>query len=104
MATASSSILTGSRASGAEWRQYEAIFSALATRRIDQVSVECAGTKVPLDLVGLLNGKEVLLGAIDVASERVEIPEEVAATIERSSLCPSGAALPIAAWRRWIAR
>src|SRR5712671_2674498 len=70
---------------GAEWRQYEAIFPALATSRIDQVSVECAGAKVPLDLLGLLNGKEVLLGAIDVASERVETPEEVAATIEQAS-------------------
>jgi 5-methyltetrahydropteroyltriglutamate--homocysteine methyltransferase len=70
---------------GAEWRQYEAIFPALATSRIDQVSVECAGAKVPLDLLGLLNGKEVLLGAIDVVSERVETPEEVAATIEQAS-------------------
>jgi 5-methyltetrahydropteroyltriglutamate--homocysteine methyltransferase len=70
---------------GTEWRQYEAIFPALATSRIDQVSVECAGAKVPLDLLGLLNGKEVLLGAIDVASERVETPEEVAATIEQAS-------------------
>ena len=40
---------------------------------------------MPLDLLGLLNGKEVLLGAIDVASERVETPEEVAATIEQAS-------------------
>src|SRR5216684_1583839 len=56
---------------GAEWRQYEAIFPALATSRIDQVSVECAGTKVPIDLLGLLKDKEVLLGVIDVASERV---------------------------------
>jgi 5-methyltetrahydropteroyltriglutamate--homocysteine methyltransferase len=32
-----------------------------------------------------LKGKDVLLGAIDVASERVETPEEVAATIEQAS-------------------
>jgi 5-methyltetrahydropteroyltriglutamate--homocysteine methyltransferase len=70
---------------GAEWRQYEAIFPALAMGRIDQVSVECAGAKVPFDLLSLLNGKEVLLGAIDVASERVETPEEVTATIEQAS-------------------
>ena len=70
---------------GTEWRQYEAIFPALATSRIDQVSVECAGAKVPVDLLGLLKGKEVLLGAIDVASDRVETPEEVAATIEQAS-------------------
>jgi 5-methyltetrahydropteroyltriglutamate--homocysteine methyltransferase len=70
---------------GAEWRQYEAIFPALAASQIDQVSVECAGAKVPLELLRLLQGKEVLLGVIDVAGERVETPEEVAATIERAS-------------------
>ena len=69
---------------GAEWRQYEAIFPALAASRIDQVSVECAAAKVPIELLGLLAGKDVLLGAIDVASERVEKPDEVAATIERA--------------------
>jgi 5-methyltetrahydropteroyltriglutamate--homocysteine methyltransferase len=70
---------------GAEWRQYEAIFPALAASQIDQVSVECAGAKVPVELLGLLKGKDVLLGAVDVASERVETPEEVAATIEQAS-------------------
>jgi 5-methyltetrahydropteroyltriglutamate--homocysteine methyltransferase len=70
---------------GAEWRQYEAIFPALAASRIDQVSVECAGARVPLDLLGLLENKDVLLGVIDVATERVETAEEVAATIERAS-------------------
>ena len=69
---------------GSEWRQYEAIFPALAASRIDQISLESAGAKVPIELLGLLGGKDVLLGAIDVASERVETPEEVAATIERA--------------------
>jgi 5-methyltetrahydropteroyltriglutamate--homocysteine methyltransferase len=69
---------------GAEWRQYEAIFPALAASRLDQISVECAAAKVPIELLGLLGGKDVLLGAIDVASERIETPEEVAATIERA--------------------
>jgi 5-methyltetrahydropteroyltriglutamate--homocysteine methyltransferase len=69
---------------GAEWRQYEAIFPALAASQVDQVSIECAGAKVPIELLGLLAEKDVLLGAIDVASERVETPEEVAATIERA--------------------
>ncbi len=68
---------------GAEWRQYEAIFPALAASRIDQVSVECAGSQVPIELLGLLPGKDVLLGAIDVATDRVESAREVAATIER---------------------
>jgi len=70
---------------GKEWRQYEAIFPALAASRIDQVSVECAGAKVPLNLLGLLKGKDILLGTIDVASGRVETPDDVAATIERAS-------------------
>ena len=80
---------------GSEWRQYEAIFPALAASRIDQVSVECAGAKVPLELLGLLAGKDVLLGAIDVASEHIETPEEVAATIERAlSFVPAERLLP----------
>jgi 5-methyltetrahydropteroyltriglutamate--homocysteine methyltransferase len=69
---------------GAEWRQYEAVFPALAASRIDQVSLECANARVPVELLGLLAGKDVLLGAIDVATDRVETPEEVAATIERA--------------------
>ena len=69
---------------GVEWRQYEAIFPALAASRIDQVSLECAGARVPIELLGSLKGKDVLLGAVDVASEHVETPEEIAATIERA--------------------
>jgi 5-methyltetrahydropteroyltriglutamate--homocysteine methyltransferase len=67
---------------GAEWRQYERIFPALAASRIDQISLECARSHVPLELLGLLAGKDVLVGAIDVASAEVETAEEVAATIE----------------------
>jgi 5-methyltetrahydropteroyltriglutamate--homocysteine methyltransferase len=66
---------------GSEWRHYERTFPALAASRIDQVSLECAASKVPLRLMGLLAGKDVLVGVIDVASDRVETPEEVAATI-----------------------
>jgi 5-methyltetrahydropteroyltriglutamate--homocysteine methyltransferase len=67
---------------GAEWRQYEQIFPALAASRIDQVSLECARSHVPLELLALLAGKDVLVGAIDVASAEVETAKEVAATIE----------------------
>src|SRR5712672_2042409 len=67
---------------GAEWRQYERIFPALAASRIDQVSLECAHSHVPLELLALLAGKDVLVGAIDVASAEVETAKEVAATIE----------------------
>jgi 5-methyltetrahydropteroyltriglutamate--homocysteine methyltransferase len=66
---------------GTEWRQYEAIFPALQRSRIDQVSVECRNARVPLELLRLLDGKDVLVGAIDVATDAVETPEEVAAVI-----------------------
>jgi 5-methyltetrahydropteroyltriglutamate--homocysteine methyltransferase len=66
---------------GAAWRQYEQIFPALANSRIGQVSLECRNSKVPLELLKLLDGKDVLLGVIDVASDVVETPEEVAAVI-----------------------
>jgi len=66
---------------GAEWRQYENTFPLLAGSKIDQVSLECANSHVPLELIALLEGKDVLVGAIDVATARVETPEEVAATI-----------------------
>ena len=66
---------------GSEWRQYEETFPRLAASKIDQVSLECANSRVPIDLIGLLGDKDVLVGAIDVASEKVETPEEVAATI-----------------------
>jgi 5-methyltetrahydropteroyltriglutamate--homocysteine methyltransferase len=69
---------------GAEWRQYERIFPALAASRIDQVSLECANSHVPIELLELLGGKDVLVGAIDVASTVAETPGEVAATIERA--------------------
>src|SRR5215467_12280015 len=66
---------------GAEWRQYEAIFPALAESRIDQVSIEARNSQVPMHLIKLLDGKDVLVGAIDVATDAVETPEEVAAVI-----------------------
>ncbi len=69
---------------GSEWRQYEEIFPALAASRIDQVSLECANSHVPAELMSLLKGKDVLVGAIDVASDRVETPEEVAATLRNA--------------------
>ena len=67
---------------GDEWRQYEEIFPALANSRIDQVSVECRNSRVPLSLLSLLKGKDVLVGAIDVATDQIETAEDVAATIE----------------------
>jgi 5-methyltetrahydropteroyltriglutamate--homocysteine methyltransferase len=66
---------------GSEWRQYEAIFPAINNSRIGQVSLECANSRVPISLIGLLRDKEVMVGVIDVASLEVETPEKVARTI-----------------------
>jgi len=66
---------------GASWRQYEQTFPLLAQSRIGQVSLECANSHVPIELIGLLAGKDVLVGAIDVASDQVETPADVAATL-----------------------
>ena len=81
---------------GEQWRQYEETFPALAASRIDQVSLECRNSRVPIELIGLLKGKDVLVGCIDVASNAVETPEEVADTI-RAALdsCPARAALSL---------
>ena len=70
---------------GGEWRQYEKFFPALAESRIDQVSIECIHSRVPMSLLALLAGKDVLVGAIDVASDQVETAEEVAAVIEEAA-------------------
>lgn len=69
---------------GGEWRQYEQVFPALAKSRIDQVSLECYHSHVPPELMALLEGKDVMVGVIDVASDVIETPEEVADTIGRA--------------------
>ncbi len=66
---------------GDEWRQYEQILPALARSSIKQVSLECVHSHVPPQLMALLKGKDVMVGVIDVASDQVETPEEVADTI-----------------------
>ena len=69
---------------GGAWRQYEATFPLLAKSRIRQVSLECANSHVPMALIGLLEGKDVLVGAIDVATDAIETPEQVAATLRQA--------------------
>jgi 5-methyltetrahydropteroyltriglutamate--homocysteine methyltransferase len=69
---------------GSEWRQYEEIFPVINASKIDQVSLECANSKVPMSLIGLLGDKEVMVGAIDVASFEAETPEQVAAVIHEA--------------------
>ena len=80
---------------GGEWRQYEAIFPALARSRIDQISLECINSQVPLHLLGLLEGKDVLIGVIDVATDKLETPAQVADTIGAAMrYVPKGRLLP----------
>ena len=69
---------------GSEWRQYETVFPLIARSSVDQVSLECRNSRVPPELMRLLDGKDVLVGAIDVASNAVETPEDVAATIREA--------------------
>jgi 5-methyltetrahydropteroyltriglutamate--homocysteine methyltransferase len=69
---------------GNEWRQYEQVFPLLAKSSLGQVSLECQNAKVPMDLIKLLDGKQVMVGAIDVGSEVVETPEQVAATLRNA--------------------
>jgi len=89
---------------GGEWRQYEQTFPLLAASRIGGVSLECAASHVPISLIGLLGDKDILLGAIDVASDRVETPAQVAAVIreamqhvplERISPCTNCGMVPL---------
>jgi 5-methyltetrahydropteroyltriglutamate--homocysteine methyltransferase len=70
---------------GAEWRQYEKFFPALAKSRIDQVSIECINSHVPMSVLKLLGNKDVQLGVIDVATDKIETPEEIAAVIGKAA-------------------
>lgn len=70
---------------GSEWRQYEVAFPKLQQSTIDMISLECHNSNVPIELLELLRGKQVMVGAIDVANHAIETPEEVAKTL-RSAL------------------
>ncbi|MDG6096944.1 methionine synthase [Alteromonas sp. ZYF713] len=69
---------------GAEWRQYEAVFPKLQQSNIDLISLECHNSRVPMELIELLRGKKVMVGAIDVANNAIETPEEVADTLRKA--------------------
>ena len=117
-----SATATGSKANvdwkatlGGEWRQYEQTFPALAASRIDEVSLECCNSKVPMDLLSLLAGKTVQIGAIDVATEAIETPDEVASVVAQamkhipkdrivvSTNCGMAPMRPEVAWRKLAA-
>ncbi len=69
---------------GSEWRQYEESFPKLQKSSIGLISLECHNSHVPIDLIELVRGKKVMVGAIDVASSMVETPEEVANTLRKA--------------------
>nr|WP_312275870.1 methionine synthase [Moraxella sp. CTOTU46711] len=69
---------------GSEWRQYEAIFPKLQQSAIDMVSLECQNSRVPMELIELIRGKKVMVGAIDVATHQIETPEQVAETLHKT--------------------
>ncbi len=69
---------------GSEWRQYEEIFPKIQKSNIDVVSLECHNSHVPFNLMELIRGKKIMVGAIDVATNRIETPEEVASTLRKA--------------------
>lgn len=69
---------------GSEWRQYEEIFPKLQKSNIDIISLECQNSRVPMDLIELIRGKKVMVGAIDVATSTIETPEQVADTLRKA--------------------
>lgn len=69
---------------GTEWRQYEEVFPKLQKSNIDIISLECHNSRVPIDLLELIRGKKVMVGAIDVATNEIETPEEVADTLRKA--------------------
>ncbi|ELV8695924.1 methionine synthase [Vibrio fluvialis] len=69
---------------GNEWRQYEAVFPKLQQSNIDIISLECHNSRVPIELLELVRGKKVMVGAIDVATNTIETPEEVADTLRKA--------------------
>lgn len=69
---------------GREWRQYEDVFPRLQASSLDIVSLECHNAHVPMDLLELIRGKKVMVGAIDVANPAIETPEAVADTLRKA--------------------
>ena len=69
---------------GSEWRQYEEAFPKLQQSNIDIISLECHNSHVPMELLELIRGKKVMVGAIDVATDTIETPEKVANTLREA--------------------
>ncbi|WP_223145960.1 methionine synthase [Iodobacter fluviatilis] len=86
---------------GSEWRQYEAAFPKLQKSNIDIVSLECQNSRVPMDLIELIRGKKVMVGAIDVANHTIETPRRSQIPCEKHcslSMRISSTLAPIVVW------
>ena len=70
---------------GTEWRQYEEAFPKLQTSSIDIISLECHNSRVPMDLLELIRGKKVMVGAIHAPPSNSHIRID---TIETTKLTP----------------
>jgi 5-methyltetrahydropteroyltriglutamate--homocysteine methyltransferase len=70
---------------GEEWDQYAHIFPFLSRSSVHEVSIELGGSHVPPHVLSNLVGKDVAVGVIDVASDVVETPEAVRATLETAA-------------------
>ena len=69
---------------GPEWRQYDLVFPRLQQSNIDIISLECHGSRVPFEVLERVRGKKIMVGAIDVATDHIETPEEVAETLRHA--------------------
>ncbi|BDE07701.1 5-methyltetrahydropteroyltriglutamate--homocysteine methyltransferase [Vulcanimicrobium alpinum] len=66
---------------GERWDQYAHVLPLLARSSVDQISIELAGSHVPPETLELAGDKTLAIGVIDVATERIETPDDVANTI-----------------------
>ena len=70
--------------SNRDWSHYDATLPLLANSSVDQVSVECAASGVDLRTLECLQGKDVMVGVIDVGTEEVESGALVADRIRKA--------------------
>jgi 5-methyltetrahydropteroyltriglutamate--homocysteine methyltransferase len=66
---------------GNEWDQYAIVLPLLSQSDVDELAIELAGSHVPPEVLSKTGDKRVAVGAIDVASDIIETPEDVLATL-----------------------
>lgn len=67
---------------GSEWDQYGFVLPLLAQSSLDEISIELAGSRVPPEVLARTGDKRVAVGVIDVATNEIETPHDVRATLE----------------------